>query len=41
MTMRMVAEHLVSLVEGAALFVMMVFVMAMVRDLWLSLRDDK
>lgn len=35
---RMLAEHLVTIVEGAAVFGIMIYVMATARDLWLTLR---
>jgi hypothetical protein len=38
---RMYAEHLMSVVEGATVFGMVVFVPAIVRDLWLSVRSGE
>lgn len=38
---RMYAEHLMSVVEGATVFVMLIFVLAIVRDLWLSVRSGE
>lgn len=36
---RMLAEHLMTVVEGAAVFGMMIYVAAIGRDLWLTLRS--
>lgn len=37
---RIFAEHLMIVVEGAAVFGILIFVLATFRDLWLSLRSD-
>jgi len=38
---RMLAEHLMSVVEGAVVFGLLLFVLAIVRDYCLSVRSDE
>ncbi len=39
--LRMFAEHLVAVIEGAAVFGMVLFVLSTARDVWLSVRRDE
>ncbi len=39
--LRVWAEHMMNVIEGAVVFGMIIFVLSAIRDLWLTARTDK
>lgn len=39
--LRVIAEHLMSVIEGAVIFGLLLFVLATIHDLWLAVQSEE